>query len=330
MEKVILLKTQLAESAKFGKSKDFRFQRLAVIFLDNFVEIQLNSLAKQKFQFDTEFSKYQEKKYTEKLRKKVLNYYDELLKFSFNENIINEKEKYLLSFCHNVRNNLYHSIHEEELLVSISLKILKDFITEKQPDWKSTSFFTKYNVKIADPYKSKLISSNSEEDWKFFLSNHFNFIDNRMSSSSNLLKKFIIQKMSIARENYKFLKREYIDYFPFAQKWEFNEYIFYYSFKYLHLIEIEEIEEIKDDFEKKEKRKILEETYKLNWLNKKFSRIKAIEEKAKSMSNAEIFKSLEIYMSLRDEINLIYEGLENAAGDLRFQIDLEEEKANGN
>jgi len=330
MENVILLKTQLAEAAKYGKSKDFRFQRLAVILLDNFVEIKLNSLAKQKFMFDTELSKYTEKKYSEKKRKKILTNYDELLKFSLGENTINEKEKYLLLFCHDVRNNLYHSIYDEELLVTISLKILKNFITEKQPLWGNVNFITQYNGKMEDPYKSKSASFNTADDWKFFLAKHFNFIDKRTSNSSNLLKKFILQKMSIVRDNYKFLMNEYADYFPYAKNWGFNDFIFTYSFKYLHQKEIEEIKEINKVSEREKQRKSLEAEYKQNWKNKKFSRIKAIEQKAKSMSRLEISKSLEVYISLRDEINIIYEGLKNAANDLNSQIDLEQEMANGN
>lgn len=324
MEKVILLKTQLEEAARFGKRKDFRYQRLAVIFLDNFVEIQLNSLTKQKFLFDTELSKYKEKKYVEKYRRRVLTYYDELLKFSVNENIINEEQRYLLSFCHNVRNNLYHSIQEEKLFVRISLKILKDFITEKQPKWKNTSIFTSYTQSTEDPYKFKNLSTNSEDDWRYFLKKKFNFIDERTSKPSNLLRKFVFEKMSNAKENYKLLKNEFADYFPYAENWGFNEFIYYYYFKSLHLEKLKEIGEIEDLKERNETRRLLEENYKSTWKQKRFSRIKAIENKAKSMSKLNIFKSLEIFISLRDEINLISLGLENAVKDLSYQMELDE------
>lgn len=328
MEKVILLKTQLVEAARFGKSKDFRYQRLAVIFLDNFVEIQLNSIAKQKFLFDTELAKYQEKKYLEKYRKKVLTYYDELLKFSFNEKIIDDQEKYLLSFCHDVRNNLYHSIKEEELFVTISLKILHDFITNKQPIWKSASLFTSYTIKTQDPFKIKNISSNSKEDWVHFLEKKFNFVDKKTLGPASLVGKFILDKMAIAREDYKFLKNEYSDYFPFAKDWEFNEYIYYYYFKSLYAEKLKDLDEIKDVIEREEMRRQLEENYKSTWKKKRFSRIEALENKARSMSSSNIYKSLEIYISLRDEINLICLGLKNAAEDLNYQIELEGEIAN--
>ncbi|MFP8892173.1 hypothetical protein [Chryseobacterium sp. EZn1] len=330
MEKVILLKTQLAEAARFGKSKEFRYQRLAGIFLDNFVEIQLNSIAKQKFLLDTELSKFQEKKYTEKYRRRVLNHYDELLKFAVSEGIINEQEKYLLAFCHDVRNNLYHSIKEEKLFVAISIKVLKDIITKKQPHWKNTSRFTAHTGTIIDPYKYKNLMSNSPEDWTKFLNQYFDFIDKRTLKPSNLLRKFILEKMRAARNNYKFLKNEFADYFPYAENWGFNEYIYYYYFKTLHAEKLREINEIEDKKEKDNSRKSLEEEYKNTWKKKKLSRIEAIEKKAKSMSNSDISKSLEIYTSLRDEINLISQGLENAASDLYAQIDLEAEMANGN
>ncbi len=59
-----------------------------------------------------------------------------------------------------------------------------------------------------------------------------------------------------------------------------------------------------------------------NWREKKFSRIKAIEEKAKSISKLKIAKALEVYISLRDEINLIHSAITKATGDLDFEIDM--------
>ena len=52
MEKTVLLKTQLNEASKFGKSKDFKNQRLSVILLDNFVEIQLRCLIDERLYDD--------------------------------------------------------------------------------------------------------------------------------------------------------------------------------------------------------------------------------------------------------------------------------------
>ncbi|WP_139418880.1 hypothetical protein [Chryseobacterium mulctrae] len=134
--------------------------------------------------------------------------------------------------------------------------------------------------------------------------------------------------MTVAREDYEFLKNEYCDYFPSAKEWGFNEYIYHYYFKTLYAEKLRDLDEIKDVSDKKRKRKILEENYKSTWKNKKFSRIEAIENKAKSISKSNIFKSLEIFISLRDEINLICSGLKNAAEDLSYQIEYEEEIAN--
>ena len=188
MEKVVLLKTQLVEAARLGRSDDFRMQRLAVILLDNFVEIQLSSLIKEKFRWDSAFT-FQEKKYKQRERRKVLNYYDELLKTCVKENIIDEQEFFLLSFCHDVRNNLYHKIDEEKLLVSVALRILQKLITNKQPDWKSARGFTSYSSDSYDPFaktneKGWRMNGNSQEDWKYFLKKYFDFIDKRKSSCS--------------------------------------------------------------------------------------------------------------------------------------------------
>lgn len=320
MEKVVLLKTQLVEAARLGRSDDFRMQRLAVILLDNFVEIQISSLIKEKFRWDSAFT-FQEKKYKQRERRKVLNYYDELLKTCVKENIIEEQELFLLSFCHDVRNNLYHKIDEEKLLVSVALRILQELITKKQPDWKSARGFTSYSSDSYDPFaktkeKGWRMNGNSKEDWEYFLKKYFDFIDKRKSTSSSLLSKNLIEKIKDSRSNYKFAITEFDIFFPYAKNWEFNDYLLYYSFKNLNHEAIEEIKELDDKDEKKSAYQKLYKDYKEKWRYKKYDRLKKIEEKAKEMAKLDTYKSLEKYISLRTEVNMIHEALMSAASDL--------------
>lgn len=320
MEKVVLLKTQLVEAARLGKSNEFRFKRLAVILLDNFIEIQLSALIKEKFSWDGAFI-FQEKKYKQKERRKILNYYDELLKTGVKEKIIDKDESFLLSFCHDIRNNLYHKIGEEELLVNVALRILQDIITLKQPDWKSARGFTSYSANSNDPYSSGkkrdiLFDINSSDEWKYFLNKHFDFIDKRKSSTSSLLSKSIIYKIKETRWNYKFAKKEFHIFFPYAEDWEFNDYLLHYSFKKINHDKIEEIKELKGrDNQQSEYNRLFDE-YKEKWRYKKYDRLKEIENKAKEMSKVSTFQSLEKYISLRNETNMIYEAINRAAIDL--------------
>jgi hypothetical protein len=333
VEKVILLKTQLAEAAKLGKSEDFRFQRLAVILLDNFIEIQLTGLIQEKFSWDGIFI-YQEKKYKQKQRQKILKNYDELLKTSLNENFINRNERFLLAFCHDVRNNLYHRIREEELLVNVALRILHEVIYNRQPGWKNTKPFTSYTSKTIDPFltsqnKKFLLGGNSDVDWKDFLNKYFNFIDKRKPNASKLLSYNMLYKISNIRSNFKFLKKEFPIFHPFATNWDFNKYLLYYSFEILNHEELEEIKEITSkslrdlEFEK------AYINYSKSWRYKSYHRLKEIELKAKELSSLEIHESLEKYISLRSELNMIFESIKKAASDLDQAIQLAIDIARG-
>lgn len=334
MDKIVLLKTQLVEAARLGKSNDFRFKRLAVILLDNFVEIQLSALINDKFMWDGAFL-FQEKKYKQKDRKRILNHFDELLKACVSEGIITKEESFQFAFCHGVRNNLYHKIGEEELMVDVALRILHVLISLKQPEWKSARGVIVHTMNSHDPYvigrkKTVIIHSNSTEEWKYFLEKYFRFIDRRTSGASILLGKSILKKMKDTRLSYDYIKKEFHVYFPYAADWEFNDFLLEYSFKNIYRDKIEEIKEAEGrDAQQQEYEKLFFE-YKSKWRNKKFSRIKDIEVKAKDMSKLTTFQSLEKYISLRNEFNLIYEAMSHAAGDFDGAVQHAIDVAKGN
>lgn len=48
MKKSVLLKIQLAEAAKYAIKEELPYKRLAVIMLDNFMELQLSSVIQNK------------------------------------------------------------------------------------------------------------------------------------------------------------------------------------------------------------------------------------------------------------------------------------------
>lgn len=127
MEKTIPLKTQLAEAAVFARSYRHAHNRLAVILLDNFLELQLSGMMKQLFHLDRSWYRPY-KKHTSAQRNKILRHYNELLRASVRENIISEENKRILSFCHNIRNNLYHQGDEDKLLTQVAVVLLHDVI----------------------------------------------------------------------------------------------------------------------------------------------------------------------------------------------------------
>jgi hypothetical protein len=320
MEKIVLLKTQLVEAAQLGKSDEFRFKRLSVILLDNFIEIQLSGLIKEKFSWDGIFY-LNKKKYKQKQRRRILDHYNELLKACTDEEIITKNESFLLSFCHDVRNNLYHSIREEELLVDVALRVLHEIISKKQPDWKHAKGLVGYSSEWYDPY-SRIRNSgiffdhNSKEEWEYFLNKYFNFIDGRKSSAPSLLSKSIIYKIRETRRAYRFVKKEYHIFFPYAEGWEFNDFLLHYSFKNINYDKIEEIKEIKGRSIQQKKYEQAFEQYEKTWRYKRYDRLKKIENKAIEMLKLDTFHSLEKYISQRMELNMIHMAMRSAAIDL--------------
>lgn len=320
MKKVILLKTQLNEAAKFARSKYFGHKRLAVILLDNFVEIQLSSLINQKFQWDGIFY-FQEKKYPHEKRKKILRNYDQLLSTCVKEGIINKTEQSLISFCHDVRNNLYHKGNEEELLTQIALTILYDLIIKYQPVWKSARDFTSYSSDSVDPYCSKKkesvrLDGNSEGEWKYFLSKYFNCLDKRQKPASKLLSDYLLEKLHETHTAMAFITKEFSIFFPYAEDWTFNDFLLNYSFQNVMFDEIEMIKEIKPREAAQIKYNDLFSEYEKRWRPKSKRRLKELENSTKAIARLSTEKSLEKFNSLKDEVIMINVAFCRAAHDL--------------
>lgn len=324
MEKVILLKTQLAESAQFAKSKRFGHNRLAVILMDNFVEIQLSGLMGNKFLLD-EISASKGKKYSQERRAKIFSNYDELLKASIKENIITEDEHKLLSFCHGVRNNLYHKGDEEKLLIRIATIILQQIIVKYQPFWKSAKNVTSWSKKTNDPYNSREKSFshswNTENDWKSFLNKHFNCIDKRTKTASALISEYLVQKTKETKGNMRFIKDEFHIFFQQTKDWNFNDFLIHYSF---YNVKHEEIERIKENPNKAEiniqiNRLFL--LYKQNWRYKRKDRLAVLEKSFKQFTKLPVEKAIEKFMTYKEEVKMIHESFKKAARDLDQIID---------
>ena len=331
MDKTVLLKTQLHEASKLGKLKEFKYQRLSVILLDNFIEIQLRYLMEGRFYFDG-FGMLG-KKYKQKQRRNIVNYYEELLKGCVRESIISSDEKKLLLFCHEVRNNLYHKIQEEELLVGVAIRILHKIISEKQPGWGNAKFVTQLKEKTFDPFNSgkgkdsAYFNGNTEEEWEYFFKKYFNFIDKREKSVQALLSENIKFKIKQTKINIKFISEEFAVYFPYAKNWTFNGFCFFYSFKNINRDKIEEIKE--DEKDGKLRYEELFNQYRKSWKNINKNKLEVIKSCADDMVKYPLVKSLEKYISIRSEMNMIYDAFNSASIELDKEIQFRSDAARG-
>ncbi|TCC91917.1 hypothetical protein EZ428_09215 [Pedobacter frigiditerrae] len=322
MDKVIQLKTQLAEAAKLGLSNNFGHQRLSVILLDNFVEIQLAALMENVFMYDSGWYN-SPKKYSYGLRKKIKFQHADLLKACKNEDIINEEERKQLEFCHEIRNNLYHVGKEDHLLTNIALLILFKIISTRQPTWKSARNVMVMSGDLIDPYVSKskqegFMSSNSQSEWENFLAVHFNFLEENHKTVPSLIYEHLMGKLDKSQDFLSFLKEEHPNFNKSSENWELNEYMLEYSF---FSMKSKALSEIEDRQERNEKYRQQYTNHKKNWKFIKANRIETLENSIRALQGKTAHRALEIYISKKSEIYLIFDTLSDAVSDLESQID---------
>lgn len=327
MERVILLKTQLAEAGKLTVSADFAKQRLAVILLDNFIEIQLSELMKKQFSIDDWYTS-RPPKYNHIARKKILYNYDDLLKACISENIIKQEERNTLNFCHDVRNNLYHQAKEEPLLTTIALRFLSDTILKYQPEWRSGRDFMSYNMDTKDPYLTNSdikpgTGANSKEEWTAFLKKHFNLTENS-KGIAELITEHLLMKVGTAKDYYQFLLGEQ-DNFS-SDNWELNEYLMFYSFYHINEFELKRLKEDSEANSYSDGHREMIIAYRKNWRYVKPTRLDTLESNFKRITKLPAHVALSKFISFRNEINMIFEALNKAASALDTEIEAQIER----
>ncbi|SDD67450.1 hypothetical protein [Pedobacter soli] len=332
MERVILLKTQLAEAGKLAKSNEFAKQRLAVILLDNFIEIQLAELMKNRFSRDDWFTS-RPPKYSYTLRKKILYNYDDMLKACISEHIITREERDTLSFCHDVRNNLYHQAKEELLLTTIALRFLTDAILKYQPDWRSGRDFMSINMTTKDPYLTNSDikpgwAANSKEEWVAFLEKYFTFQTDQVKGISAMVSEHLLNKVGIAKGYYQFLLEEQGNFS--SDDWKLNEYLIFYSFYNAKEFELKNLKAGNDSLSYNDGHKKMILAYKKNWTYVKPTRLDTLENTFKQIIKLSPHKALCKLIAFRTEMNMIFDALGNAAHALDAEIESQIERLRGN
>jgi len=316
MKKLIILKTQLAEAAKFGRSKRHAHKRLAVILLDNFLEIQLSAMMKNLFYLDGSWYR-PNKKHTPSERNKILNFHGELLKACVKENIISSDDKAIISFCHNIRNNLYHQGDEDTILTKVSLFFMQETITRYQLGWKNGHLGFNHWKDAIDPYASKETSSinaDSDEEWKYFLAKHFNCIDKRAKPPQKMLSEYLLIKLRESEDWFAYVDAEHSSFFPSMAGWGFNEYLMHFSFYEKEKEQIEMLPKSTTDEDPRLAFNRLYAAYQKTWKPKKKSRLDILRREAAALAELTPAKCIEKYLTLREEILLIHGAFQSAAG----------------
>src|SRR5689334_18147487 len=99
---------ELNNAIKFAKSSLPQEMQIAIIIFDHLIEIVLFNAVKSAFEWGVEFSIAQNINLDSKTRRNTLYKYDSVIKFAKKLNYLDNQDEPLLTFTHNIRNDIYH------------------------------------------------------------------------------------------------------------------------------------------------------------------------------------------------------------------------------
>jgi len=148
---------QLHEANRYASAENPHFRRLAVVLLDNTIELQLRR--KAEFLFFSDFTNWITgvRKYDARVRRDVFRYYPRLTNLALSEGWITEDDVRLLNYSHRVRNCFYHEGGYDSLDAEMAIRFLYRFIKSHVPQWRSSGLTM---LSSRDPYN---IAAASDE-----------------------------------------------------------------------------------------------------------------------------------------------------------------------
>jgi hypothetical protein len=128
----------LKEADTFARSLNPHHHRLAIVLLDNIIELQLRRKAETAFAWDRTTAYSGVRQHDRKRRKSVTKYHADLLALTVSESIISEDESNLLAFAHRIRNRAYHEGDSEDRVdLRLGITLLYRFVRKHFPAWKN-------------------------------------------------------------------------------------------------------------------------------------------------------------------------------------------------
>ncbi len=141
METVNQILVTLKEADRYARSQNPHHHRLAVVLLDNILELQIRRKSEKTFAWDRTTWYSGVRQYDRKRRHKVSRDHGELLALAVAESIITDEELKLLAFAHRIRNRTYHDGESEDKVdLRIGLVLLYRFVRRRFPEWKNGRF----------------------------------------------------------------------------------------------------------------------------------------------------------------------------------------------
>ncbi len=135
----------LREADTFARSQNPHHHRLAIVLLDNIIELQLRRKAEWTFAMDRTCTALGVRNHDRKRRKGVSKFHAELLALAVSENLLTEEESKALAFAHRIRNRAYHEgDSEDEADFQIGMTLLYRVVRRRFPEWRGGMVWREY------------------------------------------------------------------------------------------------------------------------------------------------------------------------------------------
>ena len=120
---------QLAEADRLACAANPHCRRLAVVLLDNIVEVQLRRKTEMEFLFDRTTWYSGPRKHDYRTRRAIMRVHPKLVAFAQRQEWLDSGEAQVLSYAHRIRNETYHEGGFNALDGEIAIRMLYSFPT---------------------------------------------------------------------------------------------------------------------------------------------------------------------------------------------------------
>lgn len=136
-----------------------------------------------------------------------------------------------------------------------------------------------------------------------------------------MLSEYLVIKLKQAKQWLRYIEGEHESHFPGTQHWKFNDYLLYYSFFNSKKDQIEEIRNSSNTLEAQTAYAKLVAAYKKTWVFRKPERLAILIRESHAIALLSPAKTIEKYLTLREEVLLIHTALSNAASAVDSAVD---------
>ena len=327
MRRALMLMKQLHEAQKFILKDDVNSKRLALILLDNFIEVQLFAQVEQCFWWGNRLrysyrrcgEEYEKFRYSKKMQEKALKYHDALLDVAASEGYIEKEDLHLIKFAHKKRNASYHSFEEEETLTKVGIYLLYVMICKYQKRWGNAGDMLIYSSEdVLDEelaffgVKYGNFSFCWEHYWDGFYYKFFRVDSLERLNVPQILSNYVMNILCETEKSIKFIKKHT------REEYDFNKLLYEYNFHKKREALI-----IESELPPEELTKIIQDVsneYQKSFRKKSTEYIKGLYRRAKNLSNSSTLVAIQKYDLLIKDADYIHSTFCGIASDIENEI----------